>query len=323
MASKPMDKKPRSAQGMYSKYIFGIVLLLVLGFIFRESLGVRWRLLSADLFPCKNPITYSIGAFDTRFGISKESFLKAVREAETVWEKPIDRELFSYAPDGYLRINLVYDYRQNTTQTLQRLGFKVDQNKASYEALKQNYESMVSQFEQTKSVLEPRMEAFDIRRNIYESDVRRANRQKNISKEEYERLRAEGDSLEREIVVLNEMRADLRKKVEDINVLAGALNDLAKALNLDVAHYNEIGDSFGSEFTQGLYESHGEGEGITIFQYNSYGKLVRVLAHELGHALSLEHLDNAGAIMYRLNEGDNETITLDDLLALKTRCRIK
>ncbi|MCR4322673.1 MAG: matrixin family metalloprotease [Candidatus Azambacteria bacterium] len=311
------------------KYIFIAILFLglpILGFVLREPLRTQWESSSEYFLPCTTPITYSVGTFDTRFGISKEDFLRAVKDAEAIWEKPINKELFSYVSDGDVLINLVYDYRQDTTQVLQKLGLTVDQNKTSYTELENSYELKLSRFELDTEVFESQVAAFEARKKIYENDARsatRRNRQKNISKEEYARLNAEGDFLEHEAATLNAMQADLQKEVEGVNMLARALNDLAKTLNLSVTRYNEIGGSFNGEFTQGSYENHGEGGDISIFQYDSYEKLVRVLAHELGHALSLAHLDDPEAIMYRLNQGDNSTVTSNDLFALKTRCGIK
>lgn len=49
---------------------------------------------------------------------------------------------------------------------------------------------------------------------------------------------------------------------------------------------------------------------------------MRVLAHELGHALGLDHVDDKEAIMYQLNQGDNLTLSEADIKALKTKCGI-
>ena len=58
-------------------------------------------------------------------------------------------------------------------------------------------------------------------------------------------------------------------------------------------HYNSR-FAEAKEFTQGDYT----GTAINIYQYDAEDELTIVLAHEFGHALSLDHVLNAHSIMY-------------------------
>jgi predicted Zn-dependent protease len=79
----------------------------------------------------------------------------------------------------------------------------------------------------------------------------------------------------------------------------------------------------GREFCEGLYEYKNGKRSINIYQYDNEYRLVRVLAHEFGHALGLNHSKSAEAVMYPLIQSDSLALAADDIAALKEHCKIK
>lgn len=300
-----------------------LFLVLIGGFIYRDRLVNIWSQSLNHFFPCKFTISYSIGGFDTDFGISKKDFLSAVVDAEAIWEKPLGKNLFQYSENGHLKINLIYDDRQNVTDKLKDMGISVKNDRKTYDEMKAKYESIVSEYNSQKSSYTQRLTLFQERKTVYERQVNLFNKRGAVNKEVYNSLNLERDYLNREAVALNEIQKSLNDKVNDINTLTSALNQLVKSLNINVEKYNTIGGSLGREFEEGVYRSSSDGQEIDIFQFDSRTKLVRVLAHEFGHALGLDHNEDSKAIMYRLNNGINEKLTQTDLKDLKALCNIE
>jgi predicted Zn-dependent protease len=95
---------------------------------------------------------------------------------------------------------------------------------------------------------------------------------------------------------------------------------LVERYNSAVNDFNATRDSQEEVFDQGLYT----GENITIYQYNDYNHLVLVLAHELGHALGIDHLEDPSALMHYLLEKqdvNNITLTENDKQAIENICQ--
>ncbi|KKT14795.1 MAG: Matrixin superfamily protein [Parcubacteria group bacterium GW2011_GWF2_44_8b] len=276
------------------------------------------------LFPCQEPIAYTIGAFDRKFGISQKYFLDALSEAEAIWEDSIDKELFVYAPEnGELLVNLIYDYRQEVTGTLSGLEDVLEENEATYKALQNKYAGLKVEYNNEKSIYDARASAFNEREASYQQKVETWNSGKRTSREQFDELEREKRALETEVRELKVLETRLNEMVRVINTLVGTLNRLAKSLNLSVEKYNTIGASRGETFTGGIYHSAEGVQEIDVYEFSSRDKLVRILAHEFGHALGLEHNDDPKAVMYRLNEGDTKVLTASDIAALQTLCYTK
>lgn len=274
--------------------------------------------------PCQEPVPYTIGALDRRFGISYKDFLSALSQAEAIWEKPLGRELFAYTPrEGKLSINLIYDYRQEATSVLSDLGGAVAEDETLYNTLQVRYDRLKTKYDNAKSVYDARVEIFGERKSTYQRQIESWNLGQRTARMQFDQLERSRETLETEAAELKILEARLNEMVKEINTLVETLNRLALSLNLKVEAYNTIGASRGESFTGGVYRSVEGRQGIDIYEFSSRAKLVRIMAHELGHALGLEHLDDQKAIMYRLNEGEAEVLTSADLEALRTLCGVK
>lgn len=284
---------------------------------------MAWSQAYNRYFPCRSPIKYSLGEFDTRFGISQNDFLESLTQAEKIWEGSIDKDLFKYDPEGSLKVNLIFDNRQAVTQQLKNMGLQVSNSKTSYDSLKAKYDSLESQYLQEKLIYESKVSEFESRKKAYETEVSSINSRGGANKETVARLNIERDSLNSLLSEIRQLQNSLNTKIDNINALATTLNEIARSLNMTVDKFNTIGSSLGGEFEEGTYTEDEQGRRIDVYQFDNKTKLVRVLAHELGHALGLDHNDDPKAIMYRLNDGINEKITQADLVELKTLCGIK
>ncbi len=297
--------------------------MIGLAYYFRDPLSHAWSQFMMRSFPCSQPIAYSIGDFDTRFGISKETFLKDIQRAESIWETPVKKELFVYKPDSALKINLIYDDRQTATQKLQKLGIIIHDDQSTYNTLKAKYDVQTKQIQNLKASYAVASVSYQSRQTAYNNEVESLNKRGRVTQDIYDRLAQEKKDLDQLSVKLSEQEGVINAHVDVLNALVEVINRLARSLNLKAVQYNETGAIRGGEFEEGEYVTDVSGNRINIYQFDDQTKLIRVLTHELGHALGLDHIDNPKAIMYRLNNGVNEALTDGDLAELKRQCQMK
>jgi Matrixin len=175
---------------------------------------------------CSRPLPYRVDRFDERFGLTRQEFAEALRQAEEVWERAVGRDLFVETPGARLA-----DFRQR---------------------------------------------------------------------------------LESDRVALNELAGT-------VSGLAQKGNAIAQTHNAGVATFNAL---YGAprQFHKGEFD----GRQIAVFEFHDSRDLVLLLAHELGHALGIRHVDDSAGVMHAVAGGQPMGAlvpTEADMAALRKACR--
>lgn len=242
---------------------------------------------------CRVPIFYDIGTIDPRFNIKTDAVKSALADAESVWEDATGKNLFTYKKGAALKINFVYDERQRASNEQRVLVATLDQKAGMSASIKKQYDVLSATYQNLKASYESNLASYDSKLAAHNALVESWNQKGGAPRDVYTQL-------QKTSIALNAESADLNVLAKNLNTVAARINAVGDAGNKAVADYNKDVAAFNqkysknSEFTEGDYQRNV----IHVYQYDNLNELRRVLAHELGHALSLEHVDDIHAVMH-------------------------
>ncbi len=251
--------------------------------------------------PCSTPLTYALGVIDKRFGITNDKILKELREAESVWEKTSPYNLFEYEADkkeADISIDFIYDDRQETLVNGRALDAETEQ-----------YNKTIAAYEARLDRFEARVDTYNRDDDQYGVDLERWNNGNRKNEAEYNRLHTEGQRLKAENAYLKQESALLEQVQEKLEPIRTALGDKVK-------EFNETGEDVVED---GRWIPRDDK--IIIYRYEGDRELKWLLAHELGHALGMEHVEYPRSVMHYLSS-DVPILTLsnDDVRELARVC---
>lgn len=253
---------------------------------------------------CDVPFHYAIGSIDPQFNIDKDTLKTDMLRAESDWELAFQKNILTYDESSEFKVNLIFDERQKATLESKNLAKQLDTVQNLQAGISKSYDTLTLEYDTKKTQYERDLQVYQKQSEEYNARVRHYNSHENATEVEYKQLEKQRENLDAFSIAIESKRKKLNELVGTINTLVAEEKNVVALYNKEVTTFENIHGQ-AKEFDQGVYT----GKEINIYQYNEESDLVLVLAHELGHALGLNHVENSESIMYYLMAKQN----LDDI----------
>jgi Matrixin len=262
----------------------------------------------------KFPLGWRVGRIDQQFKLTPTQLRLAIDKAIALWETEAGKPLFQYIESGF-PIELTYDERHQRRVARHSEADTVELLRGRSEAASGQYTAAETDFRTRANSYRTSLDAHNRR-------VEQANAAGGAQDVDMANFQSESSRLDAE-------RASLEQKERDLEALRLEANRLVDELNAEIERYNKSAQTHNSK-TQGappevLGECHFTQvtngaqvsvtiNGISIYSFHNEKHLAVVLAHELGHAIGVGHVDGDDAIMCAVENGNRipTELTLTD-----------
>jgi uncharacterized phage infection (PIP) family protein YhgE len=277
--------------------------------------GTFWYRTTQNI--CPAPVPYHIASIAPEFNLSKEKARSYLSDAEKVWEKETGRELFYNTEDTGVAVNFIFDERQALAESQESQKSTLDTQKAANQELFTTIDGLRTQYEADSKAYQEKVATYEKKLNAYNDKVNGYNDRGGAPSDVFASLEKEKTALSKESNTLNATSDKLNELAKKINELSQKSSQLVDTYNSEVRQYNdEFG--FSREFTQGDYQD----KVINIYKFSTDNEVRKVLAHELGHSLGLDHVEGDSSIMYYLLKDTSSAPSLssEDIAAFTALC---
>jgi chromosome segregation ATPase len=296
--------------------------VLLLDSLSSSSPSYTSRSAAASTSDCKAPLTYRIASIDARYAITEGELRQVMDRVAALWSEAAGQRLLRYAPDGTIAVHLIYSDNQRHADQERQMGDRIETLQRRYQTKDRAHARLTRTFETRLDAYERLLDRHNAAVDQFNADVTALQSSGGIPEDQRADIVRRERRLNEMAKEVNRTRRAIDSLRSEVNQKSSELNDLAETINRRIADYNRQ-FSQSQEFDQGKYQQINGEERIDIYQFSSRDELALVLAHEVGHALGLRHLDAPTAIMHYLmdeQEIGNLRLTPKDEAAIRALC---